>query len=167
LPGDEGALLLPAGQAADVGPGDVGQSQPLQGLPDQGPLLSPDPSEQAELAGEAAGHHLVYRRREPQVKAVGFLGHIPDPVPLAKLLHRLAEQTYSSLVRRQTAESQPDEGRFSRSVRSDQAEKLPGRNLQIDSFQSRLAVVGKRNPGQAKNHFAHGTPLLPEKEKTD
>ena len=87
--GQEDALLLPAGQLADLALAEVRHADALQRLVDLAPVVAEGDAQEAHVAVAAHHHHVLDEHGEVPVDLLG-LRHIGDEVALLRLARRQA-----------------------------------------------------------------------------
>ena len=121
--GDEGALLLAAGQRGDGLPRPLGQADALDGRLDESSVVRPQASNGAPPRDPARAHDLLHghRRLDPELRT---LGEVADAVALPKAAGRLAEERRCPGLRLLEPEQDTEQRRLAPAVRSGHGHEL-------------------------------------------
>ncbi len=144
-PGDEHALLLAAGQLADVPTGELSDAEALEDGDDVAPLVLRRPGQQPRAPARHE-HALGHGDREAPVHRLE-LGDVGDREP-RPALDRAA-------LRRHRAEQQPQQRRLARARRPDDAGELPRLDGVGHVRQDRRGVVPEARIAQADQGRGH------------
>jgi hypothetical protein len=139
-PGDEHALLLAAGQLADLPAGEVGDAQPLQHPRHLLPLGSGRSGQQARLAARHE-HALRDGDREAPVDRLQ-LRHVRD--------RQARTPDHCAPLRAHGAQQQPEQRRLAGARRADHAGEGAGGDGEVDVGQDGAAVVAEGDTGQGE-----------------
>ena len=140
-PRQENALLLAAGEFADLPAGQVGHADFRQRVVGRHALEFPRPPQPAEPAVSAHEYHVKRRRGEVPIDAAA-LRDVGDRALVG--LVRLAVDQHPATDRRDEAEHRLDEGGFARAVGANDAHQHPRGDDEVDVPEHRLLAVGDR-----------------------
>ena len=131
-PGQEGPLLLAAGELADLPIGELGHTHLLQRLHGDPAVRSPRAPEPSQVAVAPHQHHVADRGRKIPVHAAA-LRHVGDPLRVdADLARHGPHQLQHGL----------DQGALARSVGADDRGQAPPGNVEVHVPEHRLDIVG-------------------------
>ena len=141
-PGEEDALLLTAGELADLASGVIGHAYPIERFQSRGTMRFCDAFEPADLPVAPHRHHIEGVDGKFPVHTFP-LGHIADKVSLLSIGLAVDEHAPGSLGHE--VEHGLDKRALARTVRADDADELAFGGIEVDVPQNRLAVIGHRH----------------------
>src|SRR5262249_50348463 len=151
-PRQEGPLLLPAGELADLPVRQVADADLAQTLPCPGALLPAGTPEPAEPAVGPHQHDIEHTDREVPVNAFA-LRDVADTAPL--LGDWPAEQAHLATGGRHQAEDRLEQRALAGAVGTDDTHQSRLGQRQIDVPQDRPAVIRYRDIVNVENRFHH------------
>jgi hypothetical protein len=140
-PGDQGALLLAAGEGADRVADPVQQTHVGQRRADGLAVGRSGRAEDAPAGQPARRHDLAHGGGDAAAGAHP-LRDVADPGPLPELALRGAEEGDLAGLGRHQAQDGADQGRLARAVGAQDRHDLAGRHVQVDVLEHGPAAVG-------------------------
>ena len=142
--GEEDALLLAAGELADLAAGELGHADLLERLPRGRAILGARPPHPAEPPVPAHQHDVEDARREVPVDAAA-LRHVGDELALLRVRPPVHERLPGGRLHH--PEDRPHQRRLAGPVGADDRHQHALRHLEVDVPEHRLLAVGNGQIG--------------------